>query len=193
MLGVLLRSFDDLAVLSAAEAGNEQSRRRLAAQMHKLRGSAGMLGARKLQRLAADAESALWGETCASDLAVILLDLTDACTALATHARPFLDVQAQVESARLDAAERMPLQRADLAKLHRLLLKQDLAALDYFRSLSAPLRSVLPKVSFDRLCRAMDDLDLVLAASLLKDIEAGADESASPSVHQAAAPDAANA
>jgi hypothetical protein len=39
----------------------------------------------------------------------------------------------------------------------------------------------------------MDDLDLVLAADLLKDLEAGMNESASPTMRRAATPDSAGA
>ncbi|HET7505240.1 MAG TPA: CHASE domain-containing protein [Kofleriaceae bacterium] len=84
-LDYLLSEFCDLATARDASTPG------LVARLHKLRGSAGTLGATAVYRLAGEAETAVKRAPSAPDTAARLCELAAAFTALAVHARPVLD------------------------------------------------------------------------------------------------------
>ncbi len=161
MLERLLREFTGLAAPAdpAATAA-------LAGRLHKLRGSAGMLGATTIHRLASDGEAA-----CRADdlprvhrlvpkLAAQLRRLEDA-------ARPFFEASARQAD---EAAAQAPgeIDPGDLLELERLLREQSLSALKCFSAMTPALRGGLGREAFDALHQHMENLQFDEAARLLE-------------------------
>jgi PAS domain S-box-containing protein len=167
MLGRLLREFASLEPLPPGEAWDEGVRRAAGARMHKLRGSAGMLGARAIQRLATDAETALKGDAAADVVRHKRAALTAALADLAEHAQPLLDAEAAGRDEALVSRDASPPDAAAIGELTALLVAQDIAAIECFETLSAGLRSLLGIDRFGDLRQAMESLEFPRAATLL--------------------------
>jgi signal transduction histidine kinase/HPt (histidine-containing phosphotransfer) domain-containing protein len=168
MLGRLLREFSELQPLPDEGELDDALRQSLAARMHKLRGSAGMLGARALQRLASEAEAALKAGSAAQPVRLKLMELRATLLALREHARPLLDAQAAGRDEALVSTDDSPLDTARVGQLFALLLEQDMAAIEHFSSLAAALRTSLGADSFDDLRGAIESYDFPRAAALLE-------------------------
>ncbi len=144
-----------------------------AKRMHKLKGVAGMLGAKSIQHLAAEAEAACdAGEIVrVADLA---MNLTTQLQKLRQSATPTIDAArlraeeaAQVEEATLPSdGELDPKALFDLVELLR---QQSLSALDRFRSVSPQLRRLLGKASYDLVRDQVDNLQFSSAAKALEE------------------------
>jgi CheY-like chemotaxis protein len=137
-----------------------------AGRMHKLRGSAGMLGARAIQQLAGEAEVACAAGDVerASSLAT---SLGAQLRRLQLAAAPALrSVQAAVEDEVLPVGDE--LKPHDLADLINLLREQSLAAVDRFGSISPQLRRLLSKDSYELVRDHIGNLQFSDAASTLE-------------------------
>jgi CheY-like chemotaxis protein/nitrogen-specific signal transduction histidine kinase len=135
----LIGEFSDLAIPAAAD--DAQVLVRHAARMHKLRGSAGMLGAMAIHQLAGEAEAACVsgdGERAAHFTTRLLAQMQR----LATSAAPLFEA-ARTQSDGVEADGAAELDPRDLAALVSLLRQQNLGALDRFAALSAGLRARL--------------------------------------------------
>ncbi len=167
MLKRFASDYGDTSELATWDLVDDAKRRALAARMHKLRGGAGTLGAASVQRLANDIESALKSGQPAVDvapqLATLVGDLTALIARIAAHAGPTASSADRVE----DVAGQQNLDPDSLSDLEDLLRSQDLAALDRFLSLTAPLQSHFGKTKFERLRSALDNLQFTEAARLL--------------------------
>ena len=148
--------------------GGHLDRTALGARMHRLRGSAGILGAIRLQQLAGDTE-----QRCATPLeppeVVVLLDaIVSAGDELARAARPFLDQQPDgVRS--LAAGGDAPLDHDALRRLQDLLMLQDLSAIAVLDQLGAGLADALGTTEFAALRDTVHRLEFGTAAVLLRD------------------------
>ena len=167
MLGWLVTDYSDIATELApqtlsARLQDAEVRQRLCARVHKLRGSAGTLGAQRLQQAATAAEADLKApQADASASAQALLEaleqLTEAC-------QPFLT---EGVSSAAQAGAPAPLEQADLEELQQLLGAQDFHALERFHAVEKALESQLTARDFAALQAAMQQLDFAGALALL--------------------------
>jgi CheY-like chemotaxis protein len=164
MLKRLLDEFSDVAIPLVAQ--DPRALAVHAGRLHKLRGSAGLLGAKAIQQLAGEAEAA-----CAAGQLELAAHLA---TRLATElqrlersANPLLEAaRAQADDAAL--ADGDALEPRALADLVDLLRQQSLSALDRFNAISPQLRRRLGKESFERVRDHIDNLRFSDAARALE-------------------------
>ena len=163
MLKRLLGEFADVALPEqVADSGALAIH---AGRMHKLRGSAGLLGAKAIQRLAGEAEAACVG----GDIALanpLALDLASELHRLRQSAEPaFQSRQAPADEA---PAPGVPLDMGALAELVGLLRQQRLSAMDCFKALSPQLRGHLRQGEYERVEDHLDSLRFGDAADILE-------------------------
>jgi HPt (histidine-containing phosphotransfer) domain-containing protein len=169
LLARMLREFSDLALPIEVSSDDQISRSEIKARAHKLKGSAGMIGATKIMRLAGAAEVALdecrpadFVEGILGRLALALITLREEAERVMEKPEP---------DARADA-ERVPrpqIGNADIEELCALLECQNLAAIDKFGLMSPSLGDLVGPVRLDRLHDAIDNLNFQLGAELLRE------------------------
>jgi CheY-like chemotaxis protein/HPt (histidine-containing phosphotransfer) domain-containing protein len=169
LLARMLRDFADLALPTCVSPDNQTIRSEIKARTHKLKGSAGMVGATKIMRLAGAAELAL--EECQpADLVEgILSQLATALTTLREEAERLLEKPEPDAGAGGEVAKRPNIGDADIEELCTLLECQNLTAIDKFALLSPSLSEIVGAVRFDRLYEAVDNLNFQLGAELLRE------------------------
>jgi PAS domain S-box-containing protein len=171
LLSRLLKEYTDLTIPISVAPDEPTKRARLMGRTHKLKGSAGMIGATEIVRLAGAAESALHQGRPAATVEAILQRLASALIALSEEAAPYLERQKELNAAK----PRGPAHgNADLAQLNDLcvlLEGQDLSALHKFQLISSALSGMLGAVRFDRLRDAIENLDFQQAAQLLREAQ----------------------
>ena len=162
LLRRLLNDFSDLVQDHVLDATSLDG---LAARMHNLKGSAGTLGAKSIQRLAAQAEVACRAHQ-ADQTAPLFLALTQQLHHLHRSAASMLDAATEVV---VDDDERqeLALDPSQLVTLLELLRQLDLAALESFSALSPQLRRALGKESYAVLHKQIDNLQFADAAKTL--------------------------
>jgi CheY-like chemotaxis protein/HPt (histidine-containing phosphotransfer) domain-containing protein len=173
MLDHLLRDYAELAA-PGPQPLDDKRRAALPAQLHRLRGSAAVLGARRVQRLAGDAEIALRGGASEPRLQAALADLAGALNVLQDHARPWLDAQSAGQRLALGAGAPPAPAPDGMHQLVALLVNHDLAARHRFAALAAPLRASLGEGRFGELREAVERLEYSRAATLLAECVAPA-------------------
>ncbi|MFN3304455.1 MAG: CHASE domain-containing protein [Roseateles sp.] len=162
LLGKLLEAHaaswvDGLAAMSADQA---------AAALHRLRGSAGLLGAERVQALAADGEARLGAGASTQDLSGLFKDLAQALGQLREAARTSLAASAPAPES---GSAVLPDAPALLARLEDLLTQQDMEAADSFTRLRPwLLQHGMPADDGERLQRMIEDLDFSPALALLQ-------------------------
>jgi HPt (histidine-containing phosphotransfer) domain-containing protein len=134
---------------------------------HKLKGSAGMIGATEIVRLAGATEKALQQARPADVVEGLLARLASALATLRDEAVPYLNRQAKCDATESTAGGGYTADLAQINDLCVLLERQDLAALEKFKSLSLSLSEVLGALRFDRLRDAIDNLDFPQSLQLL--------------------------
>ena len=164
MLERLLGEFSDVGV--PASGGEPVALALHAGRMHKLRGSAGMLGAKDIQQLAGEAEAAsIAGDVeNAALLASRLAAALDRLGRSAAAVLPATPSPVEDESAR-DGGE---VGAEALAEFLSLLQQQRLSAMDRFKILSPALRWQLGKDVHDRLKTCIENLQFTEAAAVLE-------------------------
>jgi len=168
LLARMLRDYADLALPLCVSPDDQAARNQIKARTHKLKGSAGMLGATNVMRLAGAAEAALQGGRPAHSVESILNQLALALTTLREEAELRLEPQPERDAdAGATVAHRPNMGSEDIDELCAMLESQNLAALDKFRLLSPSLSALVGTVRFDRLRDAIDNLDFQLGAQLL--------------------------
>jgi len=170
LLARMLRDYADLAVPSSVHDSNRRGE--LTARTHKLKGSAGMVGATRIMRLAGAAERALEEDRPPDVLEGILAQLAAALVALREEAQPFFESQPAVQATTGQDAGHGPANAADIEELCALLESQNLAAVDQFTDMSQALQPLLGEAGFERLRSAVEDLDFRLAADQLAALRA---------------------
>ena len=169
----LLNEFGDVAELAQAALDHPDAadqRRALAARMHKLRGSAGTIGARELHRHASAAEASLRSPDADACKAVGAVALTLA--RLTEQARTVLAVPNPApDQPDRDAggANRVlsPDAAAEVRVLMQSLRRQDLAAFEGFKRLEPVLRPALGAHAVRAIAAALDELEFEQALELL--------------------------
>jgi PAS domain S-box-containing protein len=171
MLTRLLQEFDDIG--QALPPHGQVDHDRFAARVHKLRGSAGMLGALAVQCCAEEVELALREAASGEAVAAAAGKLDQALQALAQaslalradhaiHAR-----QPSPAMATQPDGQPMPLNATDLANLHQALRSQDLSAMAQCQAMLPELRAALGETACQALQTAIQNLDFAQALSLL--------------------------
>jgi PAS domain S-box-containing protein len=169
LLARMLRDFADLALPIAVSPDDETTRSEIKARAHKLKGSAGMIGATKVMRLAGAAEMALQEGRPADLVEGILAQLALALTTLREEAERLLAKPEPIAIAGAELVQRPNIGNADIEELCELLECQNLAAIDKFGSLSPSLSDLVGAVRFDRLRDAIENLNFQLGAELLRE------------------------
>ena len=171
LLARMLRDYSDFALPIEVALDDDLACRQLKARSHKLKGSAGMIGATNVMRFAGAAERALQDSRAADVVEGILKKLAAALTTLREEAALVLEAKSSQDAARDAHAEIAPhIDSAEIDELCALLEAQNLAAVDKFAVLSPSLREMLDMASFDGLHDAVENLDFQLGAELLREI-----------------------
>ncbi|WP_343622272.1 CHASE domain-containing hybrid sensor histidine kinase/response regulator [Roseateles puraquae] len=138
-----------------------------AAELHRLRGSAGLLGAQRVQALAAEGEEALRGGATPAALGELFSGLGQALDQLTMASRSSLEAMpTPVQTASNEVLQDGV---AELARLEELLAKQDMEAAAAFESLRPwLLQQGMQAASCQQLQRLIDDLDFSPALAELQ-------------------------
>jgi HPt (histidine-containing phosphotransfer) domain-containing protein len=164
----VLRDFADLAVPIAIASNDPVSRNLIQARAHKLKGSAGVIGAVKVLQLAGAAETALEEGRLNAVVEEILKRLAFALITLREEAELFFERQPEpIASTDLNSENILEIRGVDIEELSALLESQNLAAIDKFALISSGLSELVGAVRFDRLRDAIDNLDFQVGAELL--------------------------
>ena len=167
MLDHLLRDAADLAEEPSAGALWPEDRDRLAARLHRLRGSAAVLGARRVQRLAGEAESALRGGATTEPWAAVA-SLAASLRALDRDAHTWMAAQARMVEPAVGPATPLPPDATLLRQLVALLQNQDLSARRHFNDIAPGLHAGLGQAGFAALRLAVESLAYDKALALLE-------------------------
>ncbi len=143
------------------------------ARMHRLRGSAGILGATRLQQLAGEAEQQCRAPLDAQRVDALLEGIHAAADELSRAAQPVL-VQYGVASRSAPAAHAAALTPGEVRRLQDLLTLQDLAAISGMEEMATGLRDALGAQGFDALQQCVHRFEFGQAAALLQDVMPGA-------------------
>jgi CheY-like chemotaxis protein len=166
----LLEEYTDLAVPVCVSADDQTLRAELTGRTHKLKGSAGMIGATDIMRLAGATEKALNQGRPVDAIEELLRQLAVALTTLNEEARSYSIQQVECEAnAGNEAVIHPDAGTAELDELCALLESQNLAALDKFNLISLSLGETVGALRFDRLRNAVENLDFHLGAQLLRE------------------------
>jgi PAS domain S-box-containing protein len=163
----LLQEYTDFAVPIRVSPDDQTMHARLMGRAHKLKGSAGMIGATEIVRLAGATEKAFQQGRPVDVVEGLLARLASALVTLSDEAAPYLKRQAESEATDSSADSGSVADTAHIDELCALLERQDLAALEKFKSLSLSLSDVLGALRFDRLRDAVDNLDFRQGLQLL--------------------------
>jgi CheY-like chemotaxis protein len=170
LLARLLQEYTDLTIPVCLSAGDETLRAQLTGRAHKLKGSAGMIGATDIMRLAGATEKALNQGRSVDAVEGLLRQLAAALTALSEEARSYSKQQIEWEaSTETEAVIHPDAGTAELDELCALLESQNLAALDKFNLISLSLGETLGALRFDRFRNAIENLDFHQGAQLLRE------------------------
>jgi CheY-like chemotaxis protein len=170
LLARLLQEYTDLTVPVCISADDQTLRAQLTGRVHKLKGSAGMIGATDIMRLAGATEKALNQGRPVDAVEGLLRQLAAALTTLTEETRSYSKQQVEWDASTATAALVHPdAGTAELDELFALLESQNLAALDKFNLISPSLGEKVGALRFDRLRNAIENLDFHQGAQLLKE------------------------
>jgi CheY-like chemotaxis protein len=171
LLGRLLKEYVDLTLPIRVFPDDQPMRARLVGRTHKLKGSAGMIGATDVVRLAGAAETALHQGRPVEVVEGILQRLAAALTVLNEEAAPYLKLHRELNANKPERSGGGSADAAQISELCILLENQDLAALNKFKLISSSLGEMLGGLRFNRLCDAIDSLDFRQGAQLLQEAQ----------------------
>jgi HPt (histidine-containing phosphotransfer) domain-containing protein len=137
--------------------------------LHKLKGSAGMIGATGIMQLAGQAENALESNQPYEAIESLLRQIAEALAALAAlgdELQPLLAMPLQAP-ATASARSQSGLDGTVINELRDLLDKQDLAVIERIGSLSSALSARLGAERFNRLRDAVEELDFPRGVKVL--------------------------
>jgi CheY-like chemotaxis protein len=163
----LLQEYTDFTVPIRVSPEDQVMHARLMGRAHKLKGSAGMIGATEIARLAGATEKALHQGRSVDVVEGLLARLASVLTTLREEAATYLKRRAESDTADLKAGSGSEADTAQLDELCALLEAQDLAALEKFRSLSRSLSELLGALRFERVRDAVENLDFRQGLQLL--------------------------
>jgi PAS domain S-box-containing protein len=169
LLPRILRDFAEFALPVTVTPADESVRRRLKERTHKLKGSAGMIGAIHVMRFAGEAEEALSQGRPAPLVEAIFKQLAAALTTLSEEAGLLLASAPSRNAGAADEQAGHPLLvRADFDALFALLDGHDIAAVQRFDAMSASLRECLSAERFGTLKYAIESHEFGRGAELLR-------------------------
>jgi CheY-like chemotaxis protein len=163
----LLQEYTDFAVPIRVPSDDQVMHARLMGRAHKLKGSAGMIGATEIVRLAGATEKALQKRRPADVVEGLLVRLASALATLRDEAAPYLKRHAEIDTTDSSTDGGASADTARLNELCALLERQDLAALEKFKSLSLSLSGLVGALRFDRLRDAIENLEFRQGLQLL--------------------------
>jgi PAS domain S-box-containing protein len=169
LLARMLVEFADFALPIAVSPSDQTSLNRIQGRAHKLKGSAGMIGATQVMRLAGAVEAALQDGRTMDVVERILRQLAAALTTLREETELLSEKQLERDTDAVALANRPKIGNPDIEALCALLECQNLAAMDKFSLLSPSLSELVGAVRFERLREAIDNLDFQLGAELLRE------------------------
>ena len=168
LLPRILSDFAELALPVKAPA-DESVRRHLRERTHKLKGSAGMIGAAHVMGFAGAAEKALLEGRSVETIEAIFRQLAVALTTLGEEVKVLLAKSPNRASRVVPPPPGRPrLMRQDFDELFRLLDAQNMAAVDSFDALSHALQESLRAERFVAIKHAIDTLEFQSGAKLLR-------------------------
>ncbi len=180
----LLDEFADVSFPRTLEVGDALTA--YAARMHKLSGTAGMLGANAVQQLAADARAA-----CTAGELKMVERLAEALGGelerLAAGAGPVLRASKEraEEALRLAAEGEAPLKPQQVEDLIQALRQQSLSALRHFEAVAGRLRTLLGDATFEIVRDQVENLRFIDAARILEEIVRIGGDAVEPSARRA--------
>lgn len=166
----LFNEFHHLETFAEGHATNtlhQSERLAMAAQIHKLRGSAGLIGAQELYQVAGEAEIALRNN--ASEINPLLVKVAKHLINLRINSAEFLLQQQNVRNKddQIAIENATPLDQKQLETLFIALEKQELSALDTVAKYSINLRFMLGNQVFEEFESMLKDLHFQQALTLL--------------------------
>ena len=167
LLARMLRDYAEFTLPQAVALTDEPACQLLRGRAHKLKGSAGMIGATTVMRLAGAVERALQENRSADVVDGILRKLAAALCTLREESKTVLD-EKSAGSVTTDRAALIAVSPDDLVDLGTLLETQNLAAVEKFCALAPALEGMLEAGCFERLRDAVENLDFQLGADLLR-------------------------
>jgi len=147
-------------------ATTPEQRQALAALMHKLKGSAGTLGAKSIAALAGQVEAACQPDQ-AGAVAPLLAQLGDETRRLQAAAAAWLEAPPERPATEAGAP---PLDTRRMAELVQALRSNDLTAMAMFEALTPALRGVLDVKGFQTLATCIEDLEFEQALAVLQEL-----------------------
>jgi PAS domain S-box-containing protein len=170
LLNRMLAEFADFALPIAVSPSDQSNLGRIQGRAHKLKGSAGMIGATRIMRLAGAVEAALQDGRTMDVVERILKQLAAALTTLREETQLLSEKQLERDTNAVAPMANLPkIGNPDIEVLCALLECQNLAAMDKFALLSPALSELVGTVRFERLREAIDNLDFQLGAQLLRE------------------------
>jgi PAS domain S-box-containing protein len=169
MLKRLLGEFGQLGHGAVSPGMNDLPE--LALRLHKLKGCAGTLGAKGVERAAGLADKACRANS-VGQVASLLADVATEIELLSRAAAPvFIASASQVQVADDEVSGGVGVPAEALADLITALKQNNLSALDMADTLKAGLRRQMGAQAFAALSERLDNLDFVAAADLLADLQ----------------------
>jgi HPt (histidine-containing phosphotransfer) domain-containing protein len=169
LLARMLVEFADFALPIAVSPSDQTNLSRIQGRAHKLKGSAGMIGATRVMRLAGAVEAALQDGRTMDVVERILRQLAAALTILREETELSSEKKLDRDADAVALVANCPkIGNPDVKALCVLLECQNLAAMDKFALLSPALSELVGAVRFERLREAIDNLDFQLGAELLR-------------------------
>ncbi|MGQ3051911.1 MAG: CHASE domain-containing protein [Roseateles sp.] len=169
LLGRLLREFGTASFAVMPTQDGSEDRDALTARLHKLRGSAGLLGARDVHRLAGEAENALRAGATIADVHPGLSALDQSLQGLMQAAHPVLAAGEAVGASTLPVAQASSAVTGEaLAQLVSLLHQQDLSAVQHFQALAPSLTAHWGTDYCGQVRHAVQELDFLAALQLIE-------------------------
>ena len=167
LLARMLRDYAEFTLPQAVALTDEPACQLLRGRAHKLKGSAGMIGATTVMRLAGAVERALQENRSASVVEGILRKLAAALCTLRDESTTVLEDKSAA-FATTDRAMPVPVSADEIVDLGMLLETQNLAAVEKFSALAPALEEMLEAGCYARLRDAVENLDFQLGADLLR-------------------------
>jgi len=170
----ILRDYGDLALPNPVALADPMNRADLIARAHKLKGTAGTIGATRVAHFASAVESALRHDRPTQDVERILRQLASALTSLREESVVLLEDR---PGAVIYSASEVPVSPSDakeaMEELCSLLQSRDFAAVHRAAEHAASLRALLGATKFELVRDAIDRLDFDRGAALLRGMRAG--------------------
>lgn len=177
MLSRLLSEFEAELTLEALRRAERLNAANLSARMHKLRGSAGMLGATELQQKAATLEHALRHPKPGQRVDELLSAVSSAFDDLAQQTAPFLAQHSERPANAAGGSAAVDPQA--LARFITMLQEQDLAALEHYAAALPAIQAQLGEGAQQQVWEALQTLDFARVLALLQVDNTSNDASAS--------------